>query len=89
MSGLQKECDSKEETYNECYIDYKHWKHKAKEYKHRMEVVEKALNSACFILAKNYYTGGKEDWAKRGAECTAFYREQAEHELAEDRENDY
>ena len=55
-----------------------------KEYKHRAEVAEKALNSACFILVKNYYTDGKEDWAKRGAECATFYREQAERELAEE-----
>lgn len=48
------------------------------ELRHRAEVAEKALNSACFILAKNYYTDGKEDWAKRGAECATFYREQAE-----------
>ena len=54
------------------------------EYKHRAEVAEKALNSACFILAKNYYVDGKEDWAKRGAECATFYREQAEKELAEE-----
>ena len=54
------------------------------EYKHRAQVAEKALNSACFILAKNYYTDGKEDWAKRGAECATFYREQAERELAEE-----
>ena len=54
------------------------------EYKHRAEVAEKALNSACFILVKNYYTDGKEDWAKRGAECATFYREQAERELAEE-----
>lgn len=55
---------------------------------HRAEVAEKALNSACFILAKNYYTDGKEDWAKRGAECATFYREQAERELAEEGKDD-
>lgn len=54
------------------------------EYKHRAEVAERALNSACFILAKNYYTDGGVDWAKRGAECATFYREQAERELAEE-----
>lgn len=59
-----------------------------KEYKHRAQVAEKALNSACFILAKNYYVDGKEDWAKRGAECATFYREQAERELAEDGKDD-
>ena len=58
------------------------------EYKHRAEVAEKALNSACFILARNYYTDGGEDWAKRGAECATFYREQAEKELAEERKDD-
>lgn len=58
------------------------------EMKHRAEVAEKALNSACFILAKNYYTEGKEDWAKRGAECATFYREQAERELAEEGKDD-
>lgn len=58
------------------------------EYKHRAEVAEKALNSACFILVKNYYTDGKEDWAKRGAECATFYREQAERELAEEGKDD-
>lgn len=59
-----------------------------KEYKHRAARAEKALNSACFILAKNYYVDGKEDWAKRGAECATFYREQAERELAEEGKND-
>lgn len=83
VNELQKECDSKEEAYNKCYFDFKHWKDKAKEYKHRAEVAEKALNSACFILVKNYCTDGKEDWAKRGAECATFYREQAERELTE------
>lgn len=88
VSELQKECDSKEEAYNKCYFDFKHWKDKAKEYKHRAEVAEKALNSACFILAKNYYTEGKEDWAKRGAECATFYREQAEKELAKEKKDE-
>ena len=85
VSELQKECDSKEEAYNKCYFDFKHWKNKAKEFEHRAEVVEKALNSACFILVKNYCTDGKEDWAKRGAECATFYKEQAERELAKKR----
>ena len=37
VSKLQKECDSKEDAYNKCYFDYKHWKDKAKEYKHLAE----------------------------------------------------
>lgn len=41
---LQKECDSKEEAYNKCYFDYKHWKDKAEEYKHRAEVAERELS---------------------------------------------
>lgn len=40
VSGLQKECESKEEAYNRCYSDYRYWKDKAKEYKHRAEVAE-------------------------------------------------
>ena len=40
VSELQKECDSKEEAYNKCYFDFKHWKDKAKEYKHRAEIAE-------------------------------------------------
>lgn len=40
VSELQKECDSKEEAYNKCYFDFKHWKDKAKEYKHRAKIAE-------------------------------------------------
>lgn len=46
IARLTKECDSKEEAYNKCYFDYKYWKDKANEYKHRAEVAERALLTA-------------------------------------------
>ena len=47
VSELQKECDSKEESYNKCYLNYKYWKDTAKEYKHRAARAERALREAC------------------------------------------
>lgn len=45
LNELQKECDSKEEAYNKCYNDYRYWKDKAKEYKHRAEVAERDMQA--------------------------------------------
>lgn len=53
MDDIQKECKSKEEAYNKCYIEYKYWKDKAKEYKHRAEVAERALLKA--VYASKYH----------------------------------
>lgn len=43
VEQIVKERDSKEEAYNKCYFDYRYWKDKAKEYKHRSEVAEGRL----------------------------------------------
>lgn len=95
LKDLQAQVDALEITnialqagYQDAEKDRLYWVNKYKGAEHRAEIAEKALNSACFILAKNYYTDGKEDWAKRGTECATFYREQAERELAEDRKDE-
>lgn len=86
VSELQKECDSKEEAYNKCYIDYKDWKEKAKEYKHRAKIAEKAFdlinkeNPSCFV-----------PYSCRGLDCREctkkYFYEQAEKELQEETNN--
>ena len=55
------------------------------EYKHRAEVAERALRTACFVLARNYYTDGG-DWVRFRDAFAAYYKEQAEKELAEEGE---
>lgn len=83
VSKLQKECDSKEESFNKCYFDYKYWKDKAKEYKHRALVAERALLTACVNLIKD-----KEDNVNMELLARAVYTNylrKAEKELAEER----
>lgn len=72
---LTKECDSKEEAYK-CYFDYKNWKDKANEYKHRAEVAERA-----FLILWNECKE-KLGW---NIDCTMWYAKQAEKELAEEK----
>lgn len=71
---LTKECDSKEEAYNKCYFDYKNWKDKANEYKHRAEVAEKMFN-ILYEETSEYMKVLSKEW----------YKYQAEKELAEDK----
>lgn len=54
VSELQKECESKEEAYNKCYSDYRYWKDKAKEYKHRAEVAERAVREYAVQVGCRY-----------------------------------
>ena len=78
VSELQKECDSKEEAYNKCYFDYKHWKYKAKEYKHRAEKAESALMNAVKVIV---------DTCEANPNYAYFYNkflQQAEEKLQEE-----
>lgn len=86
VSELQKECESKEEAYNKCYIDYKYWKDKAKDYKHRAEVAERALMTVCTNVVKD-----EEDNLAVEPRARVLYRaylKQAEKELAEEGKDD-
>ena len=82
VSELQKECDSKEEAYNQCYFDCKCWKDKAKEYKHRAERAELALRK---IVEDD--RAGCLDEKKAVEGMFYFYLKQAEKELQEERKN--
>ena len=92
---LQKECDSKEEAYNKCYLDYRYWKDKAKEYKHRAERAERALDlctkdiytdtSGCCGYSK--YDTSKED-AARAEKLKKQWINKAEKELQEERKDE-
>lgn len=77
VSELQKECESKEEAYNKCYSDYKYWKDKAKDYKHKAERADRALINTCAILYAQgvEYPYSDEEWQLQ----------QAEKELQEER----
>ena len=88
VSKLQKECDSKEEAYNECYIDYKHWKHKAKEYKHRAEVLRLALSKS--VLDENaIFDDDVCRYILSNTRLTEeYYIEHVEKELQEDRKDE-
>ena len=90
VSELQKECDSKEEAYNKCYFDFKHWKDKAKEYKHRVSKAERALRNLAQFCAKGagYYLQSDETAKKREQELYDEWIKQAEKELAEEANND-
>ena len=88
----EKECDSKEEAYNKCYFYFKYWKDKAKEYKHRAEVAERALDIACqtydYCLdsISNCFHGRCYRYAPDCKGCLKTYsQEQAEKELREER----
>ena len=84
VSKLQRECNSKEEAYNKCYFDYKHWKHEAKEYKHRAEVLRLALSKS--VLDENaIFDDDVCRYILSNTKLTEeYYIEQAEKELAED-----
>lgn len=86
VSELQKECDSKEEAYNKCYFDFKHWKDKAKEYKHRTEVAEMALLTACVNLIKDEEDNVNMELLARVVYTN--YLRKAEKELAEEKKDD-
>ena len=53
----------------------------------RAEVAERALLNACFVLARNYYTDGG-DWVRFRDEFVAYYKKQAEKEIAEERKDE-
>ena len=89
FARLTKERDSKEEAYNKCYFDYKNWKDKANEYKHRADVAERALCYAvseyrcdeCPCLDCNAEIRGSQECI----DCIcAEYIKEAEKELAEE-----
>ena len=90
VSKLQKECDSKEEAYNKCYFDFKHWKDKAKEYKHRAAKAERALRNLAQFCAKGagYYLQSDETAKKREQELYDEWIKQAEKELAEEADDE-
>lgn len=83
VSEFQKECDSKEDSYNNCYYDYKYWKDTAKKYKNRAEKAEKAFDSLVDEMYKNDIRPmcGKEFFKEARFE-------QAEKELQEERKDD-
>ena len=85
VSKLQRECSSKEDAYNECHIDYKHWKHEAKEYKHRAEVLRLALSKS--VLDENrIFDDDVCRYILSNTKLTEeYYIEQAEKELAEEK----
>ena len=83
MEQIVKERDSKEEAYNKCYFDYRYWKDKAKEYKHRTEVAERALNCACYDKARTYCPN--DDWREVAKEYKCDYIQQAEREIEEEK----
>ena len=92
VSELKKECNSKEEACNKCYSDYRYWKEKAKEYKHRAEVAERALDlcETAYVLAIN---GMKTHGISLQAITSdlgvhGFFMRQAEKELQEERKDD-
>lgn len=83
VEQIVKERDSKEEAYNKCYFDYRYWKDKAKEYKHRAEVAERALRKAVSVLDAEYRAFGVNRENKTEQRIKNFI-EQAEKELAEE-----
>lgn len=85
VSELQKECKSKEEAYNKCYIEYKYWQDKAKDYKHRAGVAERALKDICKNIRID--SGDKEDEIKANSNVLyKAYLKQAKKELQEELE---
>lgn len=91
VSELQKECESKEKSYNACYSDYKYWKDKAEEYKHRAEVAERALCDMCEEYEDNFkcdlYKECESD--KPCYLCDYTQRlQKSERELQEEKKND-
>lgn len=85
VNELQKECDSKEEAYNKCYSDYKYWKDKAKEYKHKAEVAERALKIICRNIRID--SGDNEDEIKANSDILyKAYLKQAKKELQKENE---
>ena len=83
MSELQKECDSKEEAYNKCYFDFKHWKDKAKEYKHCAARAERAFSK----LVHEMYEHGIRPMCDEKFFVESRLKD-AEKELAEEGEDD-
>lgn len=93
VEQIVKERDSKEEAYNKCYFDYRYWKDKAKEYKHRAEVAEKdlerhkrALSCACYDKARTY--SPNDDWREVAKKFEHDYLQQSEKELVEEKKDD-
>lgn len=88
IERLTKECDSKEEAYNKCYFDYRYWKDKAKECKHRAEVAEnKLFDLAMFCTKGNRNFHGKSE-SEHEEEARKLFNEwlkQSDQELQEDR----
>lgn len=88
VEQIIKERDSKEEAYNKCYFDYRYWKDKAKEYKHRAEVAERALLRLCEETMRDkliimYPIVGRQVRDKQ--ELYDYCIEQAEKEIDEER----
>ena len=87
IAKLQKECESKEEVYNRCYIDYKYWKDKAKEYQHRAEVAEKAGRIIQRDMARVFDISNPRV-CELIANIWDLAKKQAEKELQEERKDD-
>lgn len=94
VSELQKECDSKEEAYNKCYRDYRFWKDKAEDYKHRAEVWKQATKDMidtdiCFgCHARATGICFKQNQNPETDECMNAIYKQAEKELQEERKDE-
>lgn len=88
IAKLQKECESKEEAYNRCYIDYKYWKDKAKEYQHRAKRVEKELADLKTEMLHKYNFGVKVPMESERLQLKIKIEKQAEKELQEERKDD-
>ena len=84
IAKLQKECESKEEAYNRCYIDYKYWKDKAKEYQHRAERAEKELADLKTEMLHKYNFGVKVPMEVERLQLKIKIEQQAEKELQEE-----
>lgn len=86
VEQIVKERDSKEEAYNKCYFDYRYWKDKAKEYKHRAEIAERK-----YMIALNKYAKCDRKLTRYNKMTTTYDKEitkQAEREVEEEEAGD-